>query len=70
MPLLGYAETPNMVANAAPFGALPPEANPFGQNLLFALYSTGAVTPAIPHQYGYGPSDVHRRPYQSDCAQL
>lgn len=45
MPLLGYSETPNMVANAAPFGALPPEINPFGQNLLFALHSTGAVTP-------------------------
>ena len=45
MPLLGYAETPNMVANAAPFGALPAEVNPFGQNLLFALHAGGAVTP-------------------------
>jgi outer membrane receptor protein involved in Fe transport len=45
MPLLGYAETPKMVANAAPFGALPAEINPFGQNLLYALYAGGFVTP-------------------------
>ena len=44
MPLLGYAEAPNVVANAAPFAALPPEVNPFGQNLLFVLHSVGAVT--------------------------
>ena len=45
LPLLGYAETPEMVANAAPFGALPAEINPYGQNLLYALYAGGFVTP-------------------------
>ena len=54
IPLFGYAETPNMVASAVPFGALPPEANPFGQNLLFALYSTGAVTPLSLVNMGMG----------------
>lgn len=44
LPFFGYTETPNVVANAAPFAALPPEVNPFGQNLLFALHAGGFVT--------------------------
>ena len=44
LPFFGYADTPNMIANAAPFGALPPEVNPYGQNLLYALYAGGFVS--------------------------